>query len=786
VPGEVHLDAMRAGWIGDPLVGTNCLAARWIEECLWSYRREFVAPPEALVARAWLVFEGLDLVARIFLNGAPVATHANAFYPCRVEVTGKLRAGANRLVVLLDSGLCAVASRPWPEADPPLWRWTKPSWLRKPLSQFNCDWGPRLLNVGIYKSVRLEWTDAPCRADQTVITTTVSEDHQRGGVRVRQFVEAWAAACWQLDIEVVETGQRESAAGAFEPGHSCCEARLEVARPGLWWPAGHGEPRLHTVRVTLRVHEQVVAQATRRVGFRRAQFAQPPHPERGRYFTLEINGRKTFCKGANLIPADVIAARLDRARAERLVAQAREAHFNFVRVWGGGVYESDEFYERCDEHGLMVWQDFAFANLRYPVHDAEWLQNVTHETTYQVRRLASHPSLVAWCGNNEIELAYWDARPPEAGHSLFHLVLPRLVAAEDGTRYYQPSSPYSPDLRHPNDPDAGDQHPWAVGFQNNDFRDYRRLSCRFALEGGVLGPRPWPTLLACLPDGPPRRLDSLAWRIHDNAIDGGAEPSATDAMVEQWLGRRLQDLTLAEFAYWGGLLQAEALSEYVLNFRRRMFDCSAAVFWMFNDCWPATRSWAIVDYYGRRCPSFYAVRRAMQPISVVVAEAGQDVCVFGINDTNETISADLRFGLCTMSGRYPLDRTEKVTLAPNASTRLTSFPRSSWREPHESAAFAMLLRRGALLARHRLFLPLAKEMRWSPMKVAVRLQDGQAVFDSATFVWGVCLDLDGERALADNFFDIYPGVPYRIDWDQSEPPRVLHVGDLTPQPTEAR
>ena len=779
VPGEVHLDALREGWIGDPLVGTNCLAARWIEECLWSYRRRFDVPAEALAARAWLVFDGLDLMAGVHLNGERVGEHQNAFCPCRIEVTGKLRATGNHLVVLLDSGLYAATDKP-PIDGIEGHRLTKMNWLRKPSGDGGFDWAPRLLNVGIFKPVRLEWTDAPCRADQLALTCSLGAGLALGVLHARQYVQVLRQTRLTLTLEVVETGDRAETETEMGPGEGCCELRLEVRNPKLWWPAGHGGQPLYTVRVRLDADGCPVHETTRKVGFRHVRVNQDRHPEKGRYFTIEINGRKIFCKGSNWIPADIIRARLDRPRYERLIALAREAHFNFLRVWGGGLYESDDFYNLCDRHGILVWQDFSFAGKHYPAHDEAFVQNVLRESVYNVRRLVSHASLVVWCGNNETD---WNAganpSPIYMDHALFHRTLRKLVADEDGTRHYQPSSPHSPDSLSPNEFSEGDQHPWNIGFGNTDFRGYRAMTCRFPTEGGFLGPRALPTMLACLPEGPLRRIDSLAWRVHDNSIDGEIEPSATDAITEQWLGMPLQAMTVEEYVYWGGLLQGEALTEYITNFRRRMFDSSGAVYWMFNDCWPATRSWTIVDYYLRRCPSFHPVRRAMQPVSVVVAESGDEIVVFGINDTDAPVAADLRYGVFTADGRYPLDRAEAVTLVPNASTRLAAFARHEWAAPEDSAAFARLATGGDLIARHRLFLPFFKDLRWAPMHPVVRVESGRAVFESDTFVWGVCLDLDGECALDDNFFDIWPGQPYTIAWKQPAPPRILRVGELS-------
>ncbi|OGV77617.1 MAG: hypothetical protein A3K19_08995 [Lentisphaerae bacterium RIFOXYB12_FULL_65_16] len=782
VPGEVHLDVWREGWIADPYVGVNCLAARWVEEHFWSYRREFNVPAGALKGRAWLVFEGLDLVATIVLNGVEVGKHANVFLPCRVDVTGKLRKGRNVLAVHVESGLYSVADKPVEGLkrvmDHAL---HKSMWLRKPQCQFGWDWSTRLVNVGIVKPVRLEWTADSARVDQFVPLAELSADLATGSVRARLFVDGLTDKPITGELAVTLDGTTVTQAVEIKPGVNCCEARCELRNPKLWWPVGHGPQHRYVVTAVLKVSGKVVGERTAKVGFRHVRVNQDAHPQQGRYFVVEVNGTKIFCKGGNFVPADMIFTRIDRARYDRLTDLALEANCNFLRVWGGGLYEADEFYDLCDAKGILVWQEFIFACHKYPMIDQAFFESVKAEATWNVRRLASHPSLVIWCGNNEMEWGAWawglDRGTVHPDYAFFHLTLPRLLADEDPTRYYQPSSPFSPDGQFPNRDDIGDQHPWSIGFGNTDFREYRKMACRFPNEGGFLGPTSLPTLLACLPEGQ-RQVQSFAWQVHDNSVDSWGEPSYPDGILKQWLGKDVRAMSIAEFAYWGGLVHGEALSEYCGNFHRRMFDSASAIFWMYNDCWPAVRSWTIVDYYLRRTPAFHPVRRAMAPVSVVVAQEGDEVVVFGINETAALVRAQLRYGVFNLAGGYPLDRSGAVELAPNASTRLAAFPVAQWHKPKASAAFATLERDGELLARHRLFLPKFNELKWAPSRLKVRLAKGQAVFESPTFVWGVCLDLDGETPLADNFFDVYPGAPYTIPWPGRKPPKVIRVGNL--------
>ncbi|MBB6730919.1 glycoside hydrolase family 2 protein [Cohnella zeiphila] len=818
VPGEVHLELIKRGLIGEPTEGLNALAGRWVEENLWGYRTTFAAPDEAVAGHAWLVFEGLDYDAKIYLNEELVGGHDNFFRPCKLDVTGKLRRD-NLLVVVLNGGLHAAGNRSVEgyyenSYDHVL---HKRIWLRKPQCSFGWDWSARYVNVGIHKSAFLEWTDR-ARVDDIVVLADVNEAMDEGTVSVRVFAEGCGANPGMAEVTVRVSGRSETeqanegcetqtcrpeselVKGGGE-ARTCCgetvrtfelaegmkrlDAEVPVPKPRLWWPSGHGEPHLYEVTVQVRVGGELVCERVKRTGFRRLAVNQSPHPAGGRCFILEVNGKPIFAKGANFIPADMIFVRADRARYEGLIDRALEANFNFLRVWGGGVYETDDFYEACGERGIMVWQDFAFACAAYPTTDPAFMRNVKLEAVHNVRRLAHHPSLVMYCGNNENEwhTHRWDEDESEGimypDHAFYHHVLPRIVREEDPGRYYQPSSPYSPDALFPNDDSAGDQHPWSVGFDNTDFREYRGLTSRFPNEGGILGPTSLPAMHASMPEGQ-RHVLSFAWQQHDNALDSWFPLSAPDRQVREWTGLEARELSVEEYVYYGGLIQGEGLREYIDNFRRRMFDSASAIFWMFNDCWPSTRSWTIVDYFLNRTPSFYPVKRAFQPVSVVVVRESDHVRVFGINETDASWRGELHCGFFTLGGTYATDRRLAAEVPPNRSVCLAEFGAAEWDASgiRDTLAFARLMRDGETVARNRLMLPRFAEMNWLPVDVDVRRDGEYAVFRSDRFVWGACIDLNGDAPLPDNFFDVWPGLEHRIAWPRErELPRILYVGN---------
>lgn len=776
VPGSVHATLLEHGVIADPHSGTNILNCRWVEETKWYYRRTFRAPRLAKGERAWLVFECLDLAAGVYLNGQEVGRHANAFYPCRLEVTSRLVAGENVVVVEVESGLFHAMHRSTEGYGvQPNSQLTKRPWLRKTQSEHGWDWSPRLLNVGIPGAVRLEIAKS-ARWDNCVVLSELADDLVTGKVTARVFVEGLESKSRKTTLTVKVAGQQQVVPVTIKPGLNKLEVSVPVTKPKLWWPVGHGAQPRYSVQVEL----AGVGRTTKRIGFRQVRVNQAKHPESGSYFIIEVNGKPIFCKGGNFVPADLILSNLDRHRYETLVERALESNFNMLRVWGGGLYESTDFYELCDERGLLVWQEFIFACAKYPTTDEAFLVDVKREATHQIRRLAHHPSLVLWCGNNEMEWGnyFWGYEKGVAhpDYALFHLVLPRLLKEEDGTRYYQPSSPYSPNCEDPGAPLVGDQHPWSIGFGDTDFRKYREMVCRFPNEGGILGPTALPTVRACT-----NQVGDFGWELHDNSVSywESSPAYAPDKMIENWTGKAVRDFSLEDYVYWGGVVQGSGLAEYVKNFRRRMFDCAAAIFWMYNDVWPCTRSWTTVDYYLRRTPAFWPVKRALAPVTVVVTRQGNRVRVYGVND-GPNVTGTLRFGLLALAGKYPLDETKPVSLPGNASTLVAEFAAKQWDKlgVKTHVAFATLTVAGKDVARDALILPLFHEMKWAKARVNVRLKDGQAIFTSNTFAWRVCLDLDGEQALPDNFFDIYPGIPTVLNWPkQLGTPIVLRVGN---------
>jgi len=781
VPGSVYLDLMRAGWIDDVYTGCNTLAARWVEQHYWYYRRLFDAPAAASGHRCFLVFEGLDLDGLIFLNGQVIGEHHNAFRPCRIDVTGQLRERDNELIVRIDSGLISAADKRggdyYLETTAMM---SKRAHLRKP--QFACrwDWSPRLMNVGIGGGVRVEVCD-PARIDQVVITPDLDDDHGAARLHVRALVENVTEHAQPLSLRcrLADGSIADQVDASASPGDNELTCTLKIDRPRLWWPRSMGEQHRYEVEVSLVAGGQEIDSRRCWTGVRSVEIRQDPDPQGGKYFHLVVTGQPVFCKGAHWVPADLIYPSVKRKDYEELVALAAECGFNMLRVWGGGRYEDHAFFDACDRAGILVWHDFMFACSKYPGQDEAFTREVRAEAEYNVRELARHPSLVVWCGNNEIEQGVtdgWitsndpDTRPDE---DLFHKVLADVVKDEDGSRPYWPTSPWSPDGSPPNNQNIGDQHPWYVGLgeAKGDYWQYRSDASRFPNEGGLLGPSTPKTLRQILPESE-RAVASRTWMHHDNTQNSWRGQTMVDHLLQLNFCDQPDRLGFEDYVRYASILQGEALETAIDNWRRRKFDSAAAVFWMFNDTWPATVSWTPIDYYRRRKASFWYVKRAFADLRAICVELDGELAVFVVNDSIESRTAVLRYGLFGLGGGRPIDETIRIDCPPNSAIVAARFTLAQWDQAGTDThgAFAVLTGQdGGEIATHRLFRQRFKDLAWARADIVGTPGDAGLGLVSDQFAWAVCLDPDGEQPLADNYFDLIPGIERMIPWPADRP-----------------
>jgi beta-mannosidase len=784
VPGSVYDDLMRAGWLPDVYSGCHTLDAQWVETQFWLYRMRFDVHMPIEGERLDLALDGLDLDANVFLNGNLIADHHNAFRPLRSDITRHVRARRNELIICLSSGLIEQADKIGGDYNLELSAVvSKRAHLRKPHFACRWDWSPRLINVGIGRPVTVERIEQ-ARLSEVIITPELSEDQSLATLHVRAAVETCLPieGTLRLECQIDNRPPEQVVAKAPPAGVFELKCDLAIQQPRLWWPRGYGEQAGYDVQVRLCVGREVLDEQSVRTAVRSVSIAQPPASDEGTLFHLLINGEPIFCKGANWVPADLLYARTGSADFKQLVDLAVEAEMNLLRIWGGGLYVDPRFLSVCDEAGVLVWHDLMFACSKFPGDDPAFVENVTREVRHQVRKLANHPSLVIWCGNNEIDMGTADgwidsyqsgSKPCE---NLFHQRFADVLSEEDPSRPYWPSSPCSPDGAAPNDQLRGDQHPWNVslGEAKGDYWAYRNDASRFANEGGMLGPSTFKTLYEILPESE-RRIGSRTWLHHDNTQNTWRGEPLLDDLLKVNLHHQPQDLSFESYIHYSSILHGEALETGIDNWRRRKFDSAAAVFWMFNDTWPATVSWTPIDYNRRRKAAFWYVKRAFAPQRAICVAEGDALVVHVVNDTREMLKASLRWGIFALAGGLPEDQTLEVTCPPNGRVEAARLPLNHWDllGPTRHGAFSILSSGGRRLSIQRLFRARFKDLVWTPAKIQVERDKDRLRLLSDQFAWSVCLDTDGETAWPDNYMDLLPGIecvlPWKGEWPTPTP-----------------
>jgi beta-mannosidase len=787
VPLDLNLAMQKKGLLGDLNYGMNYLTARWVSEQYWQYYKLFNLPKEAMNKDIWLVFDRLDYNAQIFLNGQMIGKHSDTHVPCIINVTGKVKEGRNILYVGIESGLYDVADKSAADYNSGIdMLLNKRHWLRKPQYQFSWDWNPKLINVGITGDVKLIWREG-ARIDNIVPWVKMADDLASAELTIRTFIDSPKDKNnLTVEFTLVETNQKISSSITTTQDIKPYEIKMKVDKPKLWWPVGQGDPTLYTIRVEVKSNGKVIDSGIRKIGFRKMEIDRSKHPIEGNYFTVKINNRPIFMKGGDWVPADMIYSSVDKKRLEKLVDLAIDANFNILRIWGGGVFAGNDLLQLCDEKGLVVWHDFLFACSEYPGDNVEFYNKIKQEVTWAVREFAYHPSLIVWCGSNELEWGAWSWGYVDKGkvvpdYIIYHHLMPVIMKEEDPYRFFWTSSPYSENFEHPNSPVTGDQHPWKVslGEDGTNMWAYRNYVDRFPNEGGVLGASSPATLRQFLPKNE-QYVRSFSWEGHDNEVNFWADSTGvTYQYVHDWIGKDYQKMSFDNYCFASALLQAEGLTEYVTNYHRRMFSSSSAIFWMYNDSWPATHGWTIVDYYMRKKLAYHPVRRAFQQVSVVVTDEGGKINIYGVNEKAEAWKGKLQYGLFDTKGGLTINETKDVILPSDASTLIASFEKSSFEKAgiNNHGAFAVLKVNEEVISQHKLLLAKFKDFVWQKPQITIKQSGDKAIIQSPVYVWGLCLDIDGESKITDNCFDLIPGIPYTVKLNKGDKLKVLKTGN---------
>jgi beta-mannosidase len=770
VPGDVHLDLLRNQLIPDPFYRDNESKLQWIETVDWEYRTTITLAPEFLShRRIELVFDGLDATCEVFLNGQRVLTADNMFRTWRADVQGLLKPGRNELRISFPAPAKPAAAAAAGD------RWKSrigtedKTYIRKAAYEFGWDWGPRFVTSGIWRPVRLDAWDEARISDLHIRQRDVTAEvaHLVGEVEVTASVPCAAEVRLRVDdgsrpVELARTVQ-------LHPGVNFIDVPADIVRPRLWYPAGYGAQPLYAFEARVRVADRVADVRTVRTGLRAVELRRE-RDQWGRSFEFVINGIPVFAKGANVIPFDSFPNRVTTAQYRRVLESARTANMNMIRHWGGGYYETDEFYEICDELGLMVWQDCMFGNDWQPGL-YEFKLNVAREIEDQVRRLRNHPSIVLWCGNNETEgRFFWETKrrvvEPEAQTqmwkdylTLFYGVIGQTVRRLAPETPYWSSSPTTDFEEMSPAHQTGDFHDWSVWHGRVPFADYEKNVYRFVSEYGFQSFPDLKTVEAfTLPEDRTGILTSVML-AHQKNQQG-------NAIIRDYLLRDyLEPKDFASFLYVSQVLQAEGIKIGAEHLRRNRPRTMGSLYWQLNDCWPVA-SWSSLDYFGRWKALQYYARRFYAPLLVSPHLENGAVAVYVVSDRTEPVAGRLRVRPMTLSGETLSERTEAIEIPALSSRIYAQLPLAAidLRGHDRAAVFVStdLEVGGEIVARNLSYLQPTKAVRLPRADLTAEVvPDGTGAvvrLSSKVLARSVQVTLgDLPADVSDNYFDLLPG-----------------------------
>lgn len=775
VPGCVHTDLLAAGKIEDPFYRDNELHTLWVGETDWTYRRAFTVPLDMLAhERVLLRCEGLDTVATITLNGVTLGHTENMYRTWEFDVKSILTAGENTIQITFASAMEYVREREARGGVLPAWgvgqhKLNSGSWIRKQPSNFGWDWGPMLVTCGIWRDITLIAFDT-ARLTDVLVLQNHSQPGQVGlSVRVQAEVTGTAALTARcrasIDGEAVAEASAPLSAGSGE-------IALTIHNPRLWWPNGMGSQPLYTVAVELVGPDgALLDQDEKRIGLRTLNLDRHDD-EWGETFQFAVNGTPFFAKGGNWIPADTFVTRLTPDDYRRLLEDSAAANLNMIRVWGGGIYEADAFYDICDELGLCVWQDFIFACATYPGFDQDFLADVKHEAEDNVQRLRHHASLALWCGNNELEQGLvgskWTARTMswEDYGAIFDTLLPEAVHRLDPQRDYWPGSPHTPrgDRSYWQSPEAGDTHLWSVWHGKEPFEWYRDTFHRFVSEFGFQSfPEPHTTYTYTLPED--RNLTSYVMEHHQRSGNG-------NALIVHYMTDWFQLPSSFEMWLWlSQILQGLGIKYAVEHWRAHMPRTMGALYWQINDCWPVA-SWSSIDYFGRWKALHYMAKRFYAPLLITGQEDETGaVTVLVTSDLHTDQSGDVIWTLTDVEGNVLARDTFGVSLGANQSQRVNTLNLAPYLASHGARNLLLFLDlkvNGEIVSSNFVSFARPKHLMLHEPGFDIQVDTVENGRFRVTLqaerpaLWAWLTLADGDARFSDNFFHMRAGQPVQV------------------------
>ena len=768
VPGSVYTDLYRNGNMEDPYWKDNEEKALKLMEEDYEYETEFSCEETFFSCdKILLQFQGIDTIADIYLNENWIGEAYNMHRIWEYQVKKYLKPEGNRLRVVFHSPLKYIQK----EYGRKQTRGSEDAMdgfvhIRKAHCMFGWDWGAHLPDAGIFRPVRLLGLRG-ARFD------SVFYRQEHGKYQVELFPELKLEYAEPEKVKAEDYRIRlilehpDQTVWTFEN----CPEKIEISHPQLWWPNGIGEQPLYTLKAELLFQEQVVDTVEQRIGLR----TMTVHREKDAYgesFAQEVNGEQIFAMGADYIPEDHLLGRTSKERTRKLLTDCKRAHFNAIRVWGGGYYPEDWFYDLCDELGLVVWQDFMFACAVYDLNP-EFEENITQEFVDNIKRIRHHASLGLWCGNNEMELfvkeGNWVSRPEEVRDYLFmyERILPKILKEYDPVTFYWPASPSSGgSFDEPNDPDRGDVHYWEVWHGNKPFSEYRKYFFRYASEFGFQS-------FPCLSTIKTFTDDPKDWNIFSYVMEKHQRNAGANGKIMNYMQQYfLYPTSFSTLLYASQLLQAEAIRYGVEHFRRNRGRCMGSIYWQLNDCWPVA-SWSSIDYTGRWKALHYYAARFFAPVLISCQEESwltqkpdmnrehfafeKSVTLNVTNETREEKKLLVRYRRCKASGEVLETFEEEVQAGPFSTVWLEKreFPQANVFEEYVSYE---VVEEGTVLSSGSVIFSLPKYFRYQDPKLTCTVEGEWLILRAEAYAKSVEIQNEEEDLLlSDNYFDMDPG-----------------------------
>lgn len=781
VPGTVHQDLLDHGRLPDPFYGMNEQKVQWVEKEDWLYRTVFTVTADQLKSdAAWLTLEGLDTYADVYLNGSLLLKADNMFVGHKLAVKDVLREGENRLMIRFRSPVEETAPQ-WDTdgfnypADNDHSEKRMSVYTRKAPYSYGWDWGIRLATSGIWRPVKLTFCNGAAIDDFFVRQQEVTE--QVAKVDNQLEINNVTSTPKEAQVKVVyaygEQADTLTRTVVLQPGKNSLSMPAWIEKPHLWMPNGWGDPALYTFTATVSVDGKEVASREEAIGLRSIRVVMEDDKD-GKSFYFEVNGKPMFAKGSNYIPGDALLPNMTGERYARLFEDIRAANMNMVRVWGGGIYEDDRFYEEADRNGILVWQDFIFACTTYP-HDPTFLKRVSEEAVYNMRRLRNHASLAMWCGNNEIYegMRYWgwkDKYSPvvwkemtEGYDVLFRQLLPELVAANDPGRFYMHGSPYEANWGRPESWKIADSHNWGTWYGQKPFESLDTEIPRFMSEYGF---QAFPEMKTIRMFASPEdyELESPVMNAHQKASIGNFLIKKTMALYYK-VPEKFEDLI-----YAGLILQGQGMRHGIEAHRRHRPYCMGSLPWQLNDSWPVV-SWSSIDYYGNWKAMHYQIRRAFAPVLVDAIKEGNNLSYYIMSDwlTDEELTLNLE--LMDFNGKVYRKQKVDGLLPANTSKLFYQEPVEQALAGRDSATTFMHMvvksKKGEVLSDEIYYFAHPKDqlLPKTPLQWQVKQKKGycEVTVKADKLARDIFIEVpvQGVR-FSDNFFDLLPGQKKKV------------------------